>query len=93
MYLRDLEKESVRLRENFCHKPQKHHRRRARKTTLTDLISKFGEHDAVIWDNFPDDLRKRDLTNSILALELISSRQTKQLLVSLKPKYWKFLQH
>jgi class 3 adenylate cyclase len=55
--------------------------------TLTDIVSKFEEYDAVIWDNFPDDLRKKDLRNSIATLELISSISIKQLIVSLKPTY------
>jgi hypothetical protein len=57
------------------------------RTNLTELMNRFTEKDMIIWDNFPDDLMKKDLDNSIKALEIISSKDTKSLLIALKPKY------
>lgn len=54
---------------------------------LLDLIGKFEEGDGVVWDNFPDDLVKRDLDSARNVLELVSSRNVKRFLVALKPKY------
>jgi hypothetical protein len=40
-----------------------------------------------VWDNFPDDLLKRDVENGTKALEIISVKDIMSLLVALKPKY------
>jgi class 3 adenylate cyclase len=58
---------------------------------LADVVSKFSDGDAVIWDNFPDDLVKRDAANARYVLEMVSSRSIKKLLVALKPKYLEVL--
>jgi hypothetical protein len=54
---------------------------------LLDLIGKLQQDDGVVWDNFPDDLVKRDLESARDVLEMVSSRNVKRLLVALKPKY------
>lgn len=59
----------------------------AGRIEIPELISKFTENDAVIWDNFPDDLVKKDIETGMKVLELISSRHVKVLLIALKPKY------
>jgi hypothetical protein len=57
------------------------------RTNLINLINQFTENDIVVWDNFPDDLIKRDIDNARRALEIISSKEVRSLLVALKPKY------
>jgi hypothetical protein len=57
------------------------------RISLTELMNRFTEKDLIIWDNFPDDLMKKDLDNSRKALEIISSKDVKTLLIALKPKY------
>jgi hypothetical protein len=57
------------------------------RISLTELMNRFTEKDMIIWDNFPDDLMKKDLDNSRKALEIISSNDVKCLLIALKPKY------
>jgi hypothetical protein len=57
------------------------------RISLTELMNRFTEKDLIIWDNFPDDLMKKDLDNSRKALEIISSKNVKCLLIALKPKY------
>lgn len=57
------------------------------RVILTELMSRFTEKDIIIWDNFPDDLMKKDIDNSRKALEIISSKNVKCLLIALKPKY------
>jgi hypothetical protein len=57
------------------------------RINLDDLVDRFRENDVVIWDNFPDDLIKRDIENARKALEIISSKDVAHLLVTLKPKY------
>jgi hypothetical protein len=54
---------------------------------ILDLIGKLQEDDGVVWDNFPDDLVKRDLDNARDVLEVITSRNVKRFLVAHKPKY------
>ena len=41
---------------------------------LTELLNRFTGKDMIIWDNFPDDLMKKDIDNSRKALEIISSK-------------------
>ncbi|HYV51750.1 MAG TPA: hypothetical protein VE971_00515, partial [Candidatus Eisenbacteria bacterium] len=55
--------------------------------SLYDLVNKLGEKDVVIWDNFPDGIIQRDLASAVRVLEIVSSRRTMRLLVSLNPKY------
>ncbi len=57
------------------------------RTNLIDLINQFTENDIIVWDNFPDDLIKRDIDNARKALEIISSKEVSSILVALKPKY------
>jgi hypothetical protein len=59
------------------------------RTNLTELMNRFRftEKDTVIWDNFPDDLIKKHLDSIRKALEIISSKDVKCLLIALKPKY------
>lgn len=54
---------------------------------LLDLINKFKQDEGVVWDNFPDDLVKRDPESALRVLELLASKGVKSLIISLKPKY------
>lgn len=54
---------------------------------LRELMSKINSEDTVVWDNFPDDLIRRDAENSKRVLELLSSKNVQKLIVVLKPKY------
>jgi class 3 adenylate cyclase/CheY-like chemotaxis protein len=56
------------------------------RTSLLDLINKFGPNDAVVWDNFPDDLIKRDTQSAHSVLEIVSSKNS-LVLIALKPGY------
>ncbi len=60
------------------------------RAPLMDIVNMFSENDMVIWDNFPDDLIRRDYNNVLRVLELLSSRNVKKLVVALKPKYMEF---
>ncbi len=60
---------------------------KSERTNLISLLERFNEKDVVIWDNFPDDIIKRDIFNVQRILEIISSKNIYKLLVSLKPKY------
>jgi hypothetical protein len=57
------------------------------RTTLVDLMNQITKNDIIIWDNFPDDLLKRDKDSAINALEIISSKQVHYLIIAIKPKY------
>jgi hypothetical protein len=57
------------------------------KIKIHELVSKFDQNDVLVWDNFPDDLVKRDGESGGKALEIVSSKDVKILLVALKPKY------
>jgi hypothetical protein len=57
------------------------------RTTLIDLINQITENDIIIWDNFPDDLIKRDKDSASKALEIITSIELCGLIVAVKPKY------
>ncbi|HEU4984333.1 MAG TPA: hypothetical protein VFT58_01725, partial [Nitrososphaera sp.] len=57
------------------------------RMSLFNLLSKAGHEDAVVWDNFPDDLVKRDVKSATGVLELVSSRDLNDLLIALKPRY------
>jgi class 3 adenylate cyclase len=61
------------------------------RVRLSDLVGKISDSDAVVWDNFPDDLVKRDSVNAREVLERLSSRKARKLLVALKPKYLEVL--
>lgn len=60
------------------------------RAPLMDIVNMFSENDMIIWDNFPDDLIRRDYNNVLRVLELLSSRNVKKLVVALKPKYMEF---
>jgi hypothetical protein len=47
----------------------------------------LNQKDIVVWDNFPDDLLKRDVESAWKILEIISVKNVMNLLVALKPKY------
>jgi hypothetical protein len=57
------------------------------RQSLVEIANKLTDKDAVLWDNFPDDLIKRNISIAIKALEIISSRNVKMLIVTLKPQY------
>src|SRR5919197_2460349 len=57
------------------------------RTNLFLLAEKVGQEDLILWDNFPDDLVKRDLGAAIKALQMISARNIGNLVVALKPRY------
>ena len=54
---------------------------------LMQLSYQFTCHDVVVWDNFPDGLRKKDTDSGKIALEIISSSTAKNLFIALKPKF------
>jgi hypothetical protein len=54
---------------------------------LRSLVATFTPNDLVIWDNFPDQLIKRDFATALKALEIVSSRETNRTIISLKPDY------
>src|SRR5215208_7191648 len=56
-------------------------------TNVRSLTTRFTHRDLVLWDNFPDQLIRRDFETAIRALELISSRETACTIISLKPEY------
>ena len=51
------------------------------------LSLQFGQDDLVVWDNFPEGLVKRDLQSAFSALEILNSRQLRNLYIALKPSY------
>ncbi|HEY6884510.1 MAG TPA: hypothetical protein VI278_10770, partial [Nitrososphaeraceae archaeon] len=57
------------------------------RTTLGELFTRFNEEDAVVWDNFPEDMPKTDLGTVTKVLEELSSKNVKTLLIGLRPKY------
>jgi hypothetical protein len=57
------------------------------RISVFELINKIGENDALVWDNFPDDLIKRDFDTAKEVLEIISSKNLKGLFIALKPEY------
>ncbi len=57
------------------------------RTGLRELVRNFSDKDAVIWDNSPDDLIKKDESTFRKALEIVSSKDVTILLIALKPKY------
>ena len=46
------------------------------RVNLCELVNRFQENDIIVWDNFPDDLVKRDIDNAQTVLELISTSNT-----------------
>ncbi|WP_337862746.1 hypothetical protein, partial [Nitrososphaera sp.] len=54
---------------------------------LRELLGKIGSDDVIVWDNFPDDLTRRDMANAKRVLELLSSKSVGKMIVVLKPKY------
>jgi hypothetical protein len=57
------------------------------RISLHQLVNDIGENDAIVWDNFPDDLMKRDADTAKEVLEVISSKNIKGLFIALKPRY------
>jgi ABC-type multidrug transport system fused ATPase/permease subunit len=45
------------------------------RASLTDLINRFTPNDAVIWDNFPDDLVRRDIERARTRLLKLSHQR------------------
>jgi hypothetical protein len=62
---------------------------------IHELVNRLNQKDIVVWDvvwdNFPDDLLKRDVESAGKVLEIISVKDTMNLLVALKPKYLEIL--
>ena len=61
------------------------------RISLSKLIHELKFDDAVIWDNFPDDLIYKDIDTLKDVLKIISSKPLGCLLISLKPKYIEIL--
>src|SRR5918996_3832936 len=57
------------------------------RISIHELAIRLSQKDIVIWDNFPDDLLKRDVESAWEVLEVISVKDVMNLLVALKPKY------
>jgi RNA helicase len=57
------------------------------RISIRELANGLSQKDIVIWDNFPDDLLKRDVESAWEVLEIISVKEVTKLLVALKPKY------
>ena len=57
------------------------------RISIHELVNRLNQNDIVIWDNFPDDLLKRDVESACKVLEMISAKDVTNLLVALKPKY------
>src|SRR5919202_5937638 len=57
------------------------------RISIHELAIRLNQKDIVIWDNFPDDLLKRDVESAWDVLEIISVKDVMKLLVALKPKY------
>lgn len=55
---------------------------------LSKLTRELSSDDAVLWNNFPDELLIRDLESVKDVLRLISSKAVGCLLIALKPKYF-----
>ena len=51
------------------------------------LSLQFSQNDLMVWDNFPEGLIKRDLQSAFSALEILNSRQFRNLYIALKPSY------
>lgn len=60
------------------------------RISIHELAFKLNQKDIVIWDNFPDDLLKRDVESAQKVIEIISVKDVMNLLVALKPKYLEF---
>lgn len=63
------------------------------RTNFIDLINQFTENDIIVWDNFPDDLIKRDIDNARKVLEIISSKEVSSLLVAQTKIPWIIQRH
>jgi hypothetical protein len=57
------------------------------RISINELANRLNQKDIVVWDNFPDDLLKRDVESAWEVLEIISVKDVMNLLVALKPKY------
>jgi hypothetical protein len=54
--------------------------------TILQVITESSEKSAIIWDNFPDDLVRRDIESVVRVLEVLTSRDS-DIVVTLKPRY------
>src|SRR5919197_3888846 len=57
------------------------------RAELKHLVAQFDRNDLVVWDNFPDDLVKRDMDSADRVLEILSARNVAGLFIALKPRY------
>ena len=57
------------------------------RVSIHELANRMNQKDIVVWDNFPDDILKRDVETAREILEVISVKDVTNLLVALKPKY------
>ncbi|SRR6266487_739640 len=75
------------IRNIFIINPRQTIGQESGRIKLQNLVNRLDQKDVVIWDNFPDDLAIRDIESGRKALETISLKDVKALLVALKPKY------
>ncbi|MDQ4073462.1 MAG: hypothetical protein M3162_04060, partial [Thermoproteota archaeon] len=59
----------------------------AGRMDIYQLVDRFTNNDGVLWDNFPDDLVKKDVQSGRKALEIIISKELATIMIALKPKY------
>jgi hypothetical protein len=84
----ELVKDKLNLVENiFIINPRQTIGEESGRISIHELASKLKQKDIVIWDNFPDDLLKRDVESARKIIEMISVKDVMNLLVALKPKY------
>ncbi|MDE1878022.1 MAG: adenylate/guanylate cyclase domain-containing protein [Thaumarchaeota archaeon] len=57
------------------------------RVPLRELVDKMNADSVIVWDNFPDDLTRRDMANTKNVLELLSSKNVGKIIVVLKPRY------
>ena len=58
------------------------------RAKLTELFARFSQEDAVIWDNFPDDIIQTDHDRAKTVLEELSSKNMKTLFVAFSYRIW-----
>ncbi|MEO9320315.1 MAG: hypothetical protein ABI361_06555 [Nitrososphaera sp.] len=58
------------------------------RVSIQDLIQRITTADLVVWDNFPDDLRKRDIFTVGESIELLLSSRARSILISLNANYF-----
>ena len=87
MYLRTCQRQVNDVENIFIINPRQTIGEESGRISIHELAIKLNQKDIVIWDNFPDDLLKRDIESAWEVLEIISVRDVTNLLVALKPKY------